>query len=150
MLESPERFVKNEKRDRNERTRIDQRGQHSRTLISVGLARVGRTRLEVNRHQGKQQSEKVGEIVSRLGEQSQLMGPHTSHDQQHYVGQGDSQRNPQNPRGTARAVDVNVHDSSLRAAGRGFKRLGGEWGQSAIWGCYVNYGSPVGRCNIPS
>ena len=122
MLQSPERLVEDEERNRDQRHRIDQRGQHSRAMVAVGLGGTGRARLQIHRDQRQQQSQKVGEIVSGFREQGQRVGTDASHHQQHDVGQGNAKRDFKHPLGTTRAMNVNVHTLSVRAARTGFKR----------------------------
>ncbi len=61
--------------------------------------------------------------MSGFGKQRQRMRPDAGHHQQHDVGQGHAERYLQNPRRTARAMNVPVHRSSVRACGAGFKRF---------------------------
>ncbi len=99
MLNAADGFVKDEKRNYHQRCRIHQRGQHSRAVISVGMRRARRARMQIHRQQRQQQRDKVSEIVSGLGKQRQRMRANSRNHQQNNVGGSYRQRNAQNPRG---------------------------------------------------
>jgi hypothetical protein len=51
MLQTPKGFVEDEKRNYNQRTRIHQCREHSRSLVAERLGGIGGTRLKIHRDQ---------------------------------------------------------------------------------------------------
>ena len=81
------RFVKDQKRNRYQRDGVYQRCQNPGAMISVRLGRTGRAGLQIYRKQRQHQREKIGKVVSRLGEQCQGVRPDASDDQKHDIGE---------------------------------------------------------------
>src|ERR1700732_1728590 len=79
-------------------------------MITISLGGTWRTRLQIDRYQRKQESEKIRQIVSGLGEQRQGMGTDAGHDQQHDVGERHAKRNFENSRGSALSISMDVHN----------------------------------------
>ena len=78
MLQTAEGLVKDEERNRHQREGINQGREHARAMVAVGLGRARRTGLQIYGNQRKQESEKVGEVVSSLGKQGQGVGKQTA------------------------------------------------------------------------
>jgi hypothetical protein len=94
---SAERLVENKERNRHQRQRIDQRGQHSGAPVAIGLGGARRTAFQKHRDQRQQQRQKVGEVMSRLGKQRQRVRADAGHHQQDDVKHGDGERDAQHP-----------------------------------------------------
>src|ERR1700722_19735371 len=78
-------------------------------MVSIGLGRTGRARLQINRDQRQQQSQKIRKIVSGFREQRERMGANDGHYQQYDVGRGHAKRDFQVSLRTAGAVNVAMH-----------------------------------------
>ena len=59
ILQPAEGFVEDEKRDRNQRGRVNQRGQHSGAMIAVSFGGTGRAGMQIHCHQRQQQGKKI-------------------------------------------------------------------------------------------
>src|ERR1700677_854844 len=92
-------------------------------MISVRLSSAGRPGLQVDRDQRQQKGQKIRKIMSGLGEQRKGMSVNARYHEQHYVGASYAQRNFENSLWTTSAMNVDVHISSVRAAGTCFKLL---------------------------
>ena len=99
---------------------VDQRGQHSGAVVAVGFRGIRWSRVQIDRDQRQQQSQKIGEIVSRLGQQGQGVGPDTRHHQQHDVSQRYPERDLENASRAGSAMGMQVH--SLKCKGGGGAR----------------------------
>ncbi len=103
----------NEYRDHNQRERIDKPRQHARALIAKGLLVRRWTRLKIHSHKGKQQRQRVGNVVSGLGDERQRMGAQSCDKGEDHVNKRRRQRKAQDTLHFARWRDVYVHISSL-------------------------------------
>src|SRR5437868_8892168 len=108
-LQAPECFVKDKKRNCNQRNRIDKCRQHACPVIAVSLRRARRARLQVNCTERKQECQEVRKIVPGFRKQCQRMRAQARNNQQHNIGQRDEQRHSQYARGTCFAVSVKMH-----------------------------------------
>ncbi len=113
-------------------TALTSAARHSGAMVAVSLGGTRRARLQIDGDQRQKQGEKIGEIMSGLGEQRQRMGTNPGHHQQHDVGKSHAQRNFQYSLGTAPAMNVDVHHLSVRAGKAGFKTSGDTVKRSAV------------------
>ncbi len=91
-------------------------------MVAVGLGGAGRTGVQVDGSQRKQQRQEVGEIMSGLREQCQGVGADAGNHQQHDVRQGYDEGDAQDfGSPLIPAMNVHVHPLSLRGVEAGFK-----------------------------
>src|SRR5215472_16882386 len=74
LYESMPSFIKNEARDSDQGERVHECGQHTGAMVAVGFYVIRGSGLKPEADRGQRDRESVGEIMSRVRDQSQAVG----------------------------------------------------------------------------
>ena len=101
-------FIENKDRDDHQRSGIRQRGQDPCTLVTVGASRLGGLGRQPHGKPTQSEREYVGEVVSRVREQSQAVRPPASNRFDDNEGRGQREGEGESARGLGILRDVEV------------------------------------------
>ncbi len=92
MAEPQRGFIKDVKRDEHQREGVHKGREHARAVVAVSFGSAGRARLNEDSNPGEQQSQQIGYVVSRFGEQRQAVRAQSCHQRHQHVGERRCQR----------------------------------------------------------